>query len=68
MVEQLEKEVATNCSILAWEIRWTEEPGMLQSMELQESDTIEWLNHHHQAYVTLFYIFQVSCKYVITPS
>ena len=41
MVEQLEKEVATHCSILAWEIRWTEEPGMLQSMELQESDTIE---------------------------
>ena len=23
----LEKEMATNCSILAWEIPWTEEPG-----------------------------------------
>ena len=25
-------------SILAWEIPWTEEPGGLQSMELQELD------------------------------
>ena len=26
----LEKEMATHSSILAWEIPWTEEPGMLQ--------------------------------------
>ena len=26
-------------SFLAWEIPWTEEPGRLQSMRLQESDT-----------------------------
>ena len=25
----LEKELATHCSILAWEIPWTEEPGRL---------------------------------------
>ena len=48
MVEQLEKEVATHCSILAWEIRWTEEPGRLQSMGSQESDTTERLNHQAQ--------------------
>ena len=30
--EPLEKEMATHCSILAWEIPWTEEPGGLQSM------------------------------------
>ena len=34
----LEKEMATHCSILAREIPWTEEPGRLQSMGLQESD------------------------------
>ena len=34
----LEKEMATHFSILAWEIPWTEEPGMLQSMGLQELD------------------------------
>ena len=27
----LEKEMATNSSILAWEIPWTEEPGRLYS-------------------------------------
>ena len=31
----LEKEMATHCSILAWEIPWTEEPGGLQSMGSQ---------------------------------
>jgi len=30
--------MATHSSILAWRIPWTEEPGGLQSMGLQESD------------------------------
>ena len=34
--DPLEKEMATHSSILAWEIPWTEEPGGLQSMGLQE--------------------------------
>ena len=38
--DPLEKEMATHFSILAWEIRWTEEPNRLQSMGLQESDMI----------------------------
>ena len=33
--DPLEKGMATHPSILAWEIPWTEEPGGLQSMELQ---------------------------------
>ena len=33
--DPLEKEMATHSSILAWRIPWTEEPGGLQSMELQ---------------------------------
>ena len=33
--EPLEKEMATHSNILAWEIPWTEEPGGLQSIELQ---------------------------------
>ena len=33
--ESLEKEMATHSSILVWEIPWTEEPGGLQSKELQ---------------------------------
>ena len=30
--DPLEKEMATHCSILAWEITQTEEPGGLQPM------------------------------------
>ena len=36
---ELEKEMATPSSILAWKISWTEEPGGLQSMGSQELDT-----------------------------
>ena len=37
--DALEKETATHSSILAWEIVWTEEPGGLQSMGSQKSQT-----------------------------
>ena len=37
----LEKEMATHSSVPAWRISWTEEPGGLQSMGSQESDTTE---------------------------
>ena len=37
--DTLEKEMATHTSILAWKIPWTEEPGRLQSMGLQRSQT-----------------------------
>ena len=36
--DSLEEEMATPCSILAWEIPWTE-PGGLQSMGSQKSRT-----------------------------
>ena len=39
--DPLEKEMATDSSILAWKIPWTEEPGRLHSMESKESDTTE---------------------------
>ena len=38
--DPLQNGMATHSSILAWEIPWTEEPGRLQPMRLQESDTI----------------------------
>ena len=34
--DPLEYKMATHSSILAWEIPWMEEPGGLQSMELQK--------------------------------
>ena len=33
--DPLEEEMTTHSSILAWRILWTEDPGRLQSMELQ---------------------------------
>ena len=38
------KEMATHSIILAWRIPWSEEPARLQSMGLQESDTVERLS------------------------
>ena len=37
--DPLEKEIATQSRILAWEIPWTEEPDQLQFMGLQKSRT-----------------------------
>ena len=48
-VDPLEKEMATHSSILAWRIPWTEEPGRLQSMGSQESDTTERLNNNSKS-------------------
>ena len=33
--DSLDKGMNTHCNILAWRIPWTEEPGRLQSMDLQ---------------------------------
>ena len=33
--DPLEKDMATHCSIIAWKISWTEEPGGVQSMGSQ---------------------------------
>ena len=37
--DPLEQEIATHSSILAWEIPWTEEPGGLQTVGSQKSQT-----------------------------
>ena len=34
--DPLEKEMATHSNILVWRVLWTEEPGSLQSLGLQE--------------------------------
>ena len=39
--DPLEEGMATHSSILSWEVPWTEEPGGLQSMQLQELDMTE---------------------------
>ena len=37
--DQLEKEMATHSSILAWKSSWSQEPGRLQSMGVAKSQT-----------------------------
>ena len=37
--DPLEKEMAIHSSILAWEVPWADESGVLQFMRFQESDT-----------------------------
>ena len=46
-VQSLE-EMATHSSILAWKIPWTQEPGGLQFMTLQESDMTKCTHCHHR--------------------
>ena len=43
-----EKEMATNSSILAWRISWTEEPGGLLSMGSQRAGHDRAINTHTQ--------------------
>ena len=45
--DSLEKEMAAHSSILVWEIPWTEEPGVLQSMGCKELDTTEQLKNNN---------------------
>ena len=44
--DPLEKEMATSCSILAWKIPWTEEPGGYSPRGHKESDTTEPISTH----------------------
>ena len=43
-----EKEMAIHSSIFAWRILWSEEPGVLQSIGSQDSDTTKELSTHIQ--------------------
>ena len=51
--DPLEKEMATQFSILAWKIPWTEDPGRLQSMGLQRIRH-NWATSHKRATVQKF--------------
>ena len=51
--------MATHSSILAWEIPWTEEPGRLQSMGLQDLDTTQRLNGSNNKIEALMSVFVI---------
>ena len=65
----LEKEMATHSSILTWRIPWTEEPGGLQTMGLQKSDTTSWLNNNNTSFIYQFNSHNCeACEYHLHPS
>ena len=45
--DPLDQEMATHSSILAWRIPWTEEPGVLQSMDSQRVTHTHTHTHTH---------------------
>ena len=52
--DPLKKEMATHSSVLTWRILWTQEPGGLQSMGLQKSQTqLKQLSMRAQRALTL---------------
>ena len=61
--DPLEKEMATHSSILSWEILWTEEPGRLQLMECQRTDTTEQLDNNRFINLLEAYVATVPFAY-----
>ena len=57
----LEKEMANHSSILAWRIPWTEEPGGLQSIELQRVRHNWVTNIQRQRYTMTCYQGHYKC-------
>ena len=57
--DPLEKEMTTHCSILVWEIPWTEESGGLQSMRLQRVRH-DWVNNIAICTCTVFILLSSS--------
>ena len=62
--DPLEEETATHSSVLAWRIPWTEEPGRLQSMGSQQSDTTERLSTHTHVFLT---VLRLQCWVGFSP-
>ena len=70
--DPLEKVMTTHSSILAWRIRWTEEPGGLQSMGLQwirydwTTNTFTFFQCGNNIFkiTTCFFTVQCSCSVV----
>ena len=61
--DPLEESMATNFSILAWEIPWTEEPGRLQSTGLQGVRR-DWMTEHACMHTPLNVILNCDPAYI----
>ena len=59
--------MATHSSVLAWKIPWTEEPGGLQFMGLQEVDLTERLSVHTHRTLVCMLQFEKHCLMLSGP-
>ena len=59
--DPLEEEMTTYCSILPWEIRWTEEPGGPQSMRSQRAGHRSMPEHTHTHTHTHTAVYKGGC-------
>ena len=64
--DPLEEEMETHSSILAWEIPWTENPGGLQFMGSQESDTTKHVCGNSSGSLSYYSIrfLNLTCHYL----
>ena len=61
----LEKEMETRCSVLAWRIPWTEEPGGYSLWGLKESGATERAHTHlGSAYLCVFQVSPGVCEWL----
>ena len=56
------EEMAIHCTILAWRLRWTEEPSGLQSMGVTELDTTKQLSTHTHTHTHVNYYRAVAYR------
>ena len=61
----LEKGMATHPSILAWRIPWTEEPGRIQSLELQRVGRDWGLTRIYTHIFKVLRLLLKNCIYII---
>ena len=66
--DPLEEEMATQSSILAQKILWTEEPGGLQSMGLQELDATKYIQAQWKGLIYFFYIYFFRLHWVLVAA
>jgi len=63
--DPLEQETATHCSILAWKISWTEEPGGLQCMGLQSWTQLSMHTDMYLRSISLSKLFSQTPKLLV---
>ena len=63
-----EEEMATHSSILAQKIPWTEEPGRLQSMGLQELDMTKHIQAQWKGLIYFFYIYLFRLHWILVAA